>query len=69
MSDDKQIIDLNEALEKLADLDPSKAELVKFRYFAGLTIQDAAQLLGISPATAKRWWVFARTWLYNEMKE
>jgi RNA polymerase sigma factor (sigma-70 family) len=52
-------------LERIATLDSQKAELVKLRYFAGLTIEEAAQILGISVATAKRWWVYARAWLYD----
>ena len=59
---------INDALEKLAALDQPKAELVKLRYFAGLTIEQAAQVLGISEATAKRWWSYARAWLYTEVK-
>jgi RNA polymerase sigma factor (TIGR02999 family) len=62
-SDD--ILALNEALEKLAKDHPKKAELVKLRYFAGLTIDQAAQILGISHATAERHWKFARAWLYE----
>ena len=58
----------NDALEKLAAEDTVKAELVKLRYFAGLTIEEAAQVLGISAPTAKRWWTYARAWLYREMQ-
>jgi RNA polymerase sigma factor (sigma-70 family) len=61
------LLALDEALEKLAGEDPVKAELVKLRYFAGLTVEQAGQVLGISRATADRYWAFARTWLYNEM--
>jgi RNA polymerase sigma factor (TIGR02999 family) len=64
---DDQLLAINEALDKFAALDPSKAELVKLRYFAGLTIQEAAGVLRISEATAKRWWVYARAWLYSEV--
>jgi RNA polymerase sigma factor (TIGR02999 family) len=62
----EELLALNEALEKFAAFDEPKAELVKLRYFAGLTIEEAAQLLGISRATAKRWWTYARAWLYQE---
>ena len=62
----EELLAVNEALEKFAAFDGPKAELVKLRYFAGLTIEEAAQLLGISPATAKRWWTYARAWLYQE---
>jgi DNA-directed RNA polymerase specialized sigma24 family protein len=47
--------------------DPRKAELVKFRYFVGLTIEQAAEVLNISAPTAKRDWTYARTWLYREI--
>ena len=59
---------MNEALEKLAALDKPKAELVKLRYFAGLTIEQAAETLGISAPTAKRHWTYARAWLYQEIQ-
>ncbi len=48
-------------------VDKAKAELVKLRYFVGLTIEEASEVLGISPATAKRHWTYARTWLYAEI--
>jgi RNA polymerase sigma factor (TIGR02999 family) len=59
------LIALDEALNKLAETDKEKAELVKLRYFAGLTIEQAAEVLGISPTTAKREWAYARAWLYR----
>jgi RNA polymerase sigma factor (TIGR02999 family) len=65
---DDQLLALNEALEKLVAHDSRKAELVKLRYFAGLTINEAAELLQISEPTAKRDWKYARAWLYNEIK-
>ena len=65
--DDQQLLAVNEALEKFAAVDPEKSELVKLRYFIGLTIEDAAKTLGISNATAKRWWAFARAWLHREL--
>ena len=55
---------LDEALDQLAREDPVKAELVKLRYFAGLSVQDAADALGISRATADRYWAYAKVWLY-----
>jgi RNA polymerase sigma factor (TIGR02999 family) len=61
------LIDLSAALDRLAAESPSKAELVKLRFFAGLTIEEAAQALDISPATAKRHWTFARAWLYDAL--
>jgi len=65
---DDQLLAVHEALDKLAAQDPRKAELVKLRYFAGLTIEEAALALGISEPTAKRWWTFVRTWLYQEIR-
>ena len=67
-TDDEVLLCVNEALEKLAKEAPDKAELVKLRYFAGLSIPVAAQTLGISEATAKRHWSYARAWLCAELK-
>ena len=64
-SDD--LLALDEALERFAKIDPNKVELVKLRYFAGLTLEEAGRLLGISPATADRHWAFARAWLFKEI--
>jgi len=61
----EDLIALDEALCKLASIDPAKAELVKLRYFAGLTLEQTADILGISPTTAKRHWTYARAWLYR----
>jgi RNA polymerase sigma factor (TIGR02999 family) len=58
------LVAVNEALEQFREHDPMKAELVKLRYFAGLSVQDAADVLGISRATADRYWRYAKTWLY-----
>jgi RNA polymerase sigma factor (TIGR02999 family) len=63
------LIDLDEALAKLTNQDKTKADLVKLRYFAGLTIQQAAQALDISHATAERYWDYARSWLHAEIKQ
>jgi RNA polymerase sigma factor (TIGR02999 family) len=65
VSDD--LLALDEALEKLAQQDSRKAEVVKLRYFAGLTMEQTAQMLGISLATANRWWNYARAWLHQEI--
>ena len=65
---DDRLLAIHEALERLAAHDALKAELVKLRYFVGLTIDQAAQVLGISEATAKRYWAYARAWLYREIK-
>ena len=64
---DDQLLALNEALDRFAVLEPQQAELVKLRYFVGFNIEEAAEVLGISEATAKRWWAYARVWLFNEI--
>lgn len=64
---DVDILDLNEALEKLAALDPVQARVVELRYFTGLNIDETAEALGISPATVKREWTVARAWLRREL--
>src|SRR3954462_15651902 len=62
-----ELLALDEALTRLAVADPRRAELVRLRYFAGLTLEQAAGLLGISRATADRHWAFARAWLFDAM--
>jgi RNA polymerase sigma factor (TIGR02999 family) len=62
-----ELIALNDALGKLAERDKAKAELIKLRFFAGLTIEQTAEILGISTATAKRYWTYARAWLIREI--
>jgi RNA polymerase sigma factor (TIGR02999 family) len=62
------LLALDQALGQLEIEDPAKAQLVKLRYFAGLSIQEAAAALGISPATAKRHWIYARSWLYGKLQ-
>lgn len=62
------VLALDEALTRLAREDPGKAELVKLRYFAGLSVEEAAEALGISRATAARHWDYARSWLYCELQ-
>jgi len=64
---DDQLLAVNEALNKLAAQDPIEAELVKMRYFVGLTVEEAAEVLDISPRTARNYWAHARTWLYHEI--
>jgi len=68
LADAEELLLVNEALDALAAHDPRKAELVKQKYFVGLTLEEAADVLGISPRTAKRDWAYARTWLFNEVK-
>jgi RNA polymerase sigma factor (TIGR02999 family) len=65
----EDLLALDEALDKLAREEPARAELVKLRFFAGLTMPEVAEALGISLATAERHWTYARTWLYAELKE
>jgi len=65
---DDELLAVNDALERLTVHDREKAELVKLRYFAGLTIAEAAQALNISEPTAKRWWTYARAWLFSDLK-
>lgn len=65
---DDQLLALNEALAKLATTDARKAELVKLRYFVGLTFEEAAEVLGIAVPTAKQWWAYARAWLVVEIR-
>lgn len=62
------ILALHAALEKLATIDPVKVRLVELRYFAGLTSDQAAEILGISPSTADRHWTYARAWLRRELR-
>jgi hypothetical protein len=63
------LLSLDEALTALAQKEPVKAELVKLRYFAGLSLEEAAACLEISPATAKRYWAVARAWLYSALSD
>jgi len=68
-SDDAHVLAVNDALEGFALAEPRKAELVKLRYFAGLTLPEAAQAMGISLATAERWWAYARACLSKSLLE
>jgi RNA polymerase sigma-70 factor (ECF subfamily) len=61
------VVRLDEALTALAALAPEKARVVELRYFAGLSIQETAEVMEISPATVKRHWTFARAWLYRDL--
>jgi RNA polymerase sigma factor (TIGR02999 family) len=63
-----EILDLDEALEKLATEDPLCADLVKLRFFAGLTLEESARTLDIPRRSADRYWAFARSWLYDELR-
>jgi RNA polymerase sigma factor (TIGR02999 family) len=64
----EDLLALDEALTRLATADPAKAALVKLRYFAGLSIEESARALGISSATAKRHWAYARAWLFHQIE-
>lgn len=65
----ENLIALDEALTKLAEEEPVAADLVKIRYFAGLTLRQAGEILGISRRTADRYWAYARAWLYQEITQ
>jgi len=65
---DEQLLAMNEAVEKLAGVDPRKARLVDLKYFVGMTFEEAAEVLGIAVPTAKQWWAYARAWLRVEME-
>jgi RNA polymerase sigma factor (TIGR02999 family) len=67
--DGDQVLLVNDALAKLAEESPEKADLVKLRYFAGMSIQEAAAALGISRATADRYWSYAKVFLYCQMED
>jgi RNA polymerase sigma factor (sigma-70 family) len=64
---DDELLLVNDALEALVAHDARKAELVKLKYFGGLTLEEAADTLGVSHRTAKRDWAYARAWLFNEV--
>lgn len=64
----QEIIDLDDALKRLAVEDKTKADLVELRFFAGMTLREAADFLGISIATADRYWAYARAWLFDELR-
>ena len=65
---DDELLAVSDALEKFATRDQQKAELVKLRYFVGLTTEEAAEVLGVSVPTADRWWNFSRAWLFEEIE-
>src|SRR5262249_4930273 len=65
-ADDPSLLPLNDALEKYTTIDPRKADLVKLRYFVGMSFEEAAAALGIAVPTAKQWWAYSRAWLRVE---
>ncbi len=66
---DEQLMAVHEALDRLAKDHPLQAEVVKLRYFVGMTNEETAEVLGVSVATVKNYWTFARTWIFNEIKK
>jgi RNA polymerase sigma factor (TIGR02999 family) len=64
----EDLLGLDEALRELEAQDPVKARLVKLRFFAGVSLEDAARMLEVSPATAKRYWIYSRSWLYGKLR-
>ncbi|TMB25798.1 MAG: sigma-70 family RNA polymerase sigma factor, partial [Deltaproteobacteria bacterium] len=64
-----EVIAVDEALSRLAALDPRKSQIVELRYFGGLSVEESAELLGLSSRTIKREWRWARAWLYRELGE
>jgi RNA polymerase sigma factor (TIGR02999 family) len=69
IEDDERLLAVDDALERFAAIQPRKAELVKLRYFTGMTFEEAASVLGIAVPTAKEWWAYARAWLAVEMQQ
>jgi RNA polymerase sigma factor (TIGR02999 family) len=66
---DDQLVAVHEALAKFSIEEPRKAELVKLRYFGGLTLEEAADALDLPAGTAKRWWTYARAWFFREINQ
>jgi RNA polymerase sigma factor (TIGR02999 family) len=67
-AEEETLIRVNEALDTLAEEDPKSAELVKLRFFAGMSVEEAALAMGVTDRTARRYWRFARIWLYERMR-
>ena len=66
---DDELLAVNDALDRFSEHAPQKAELVKLRYFAGMGLKEAGQVLGISEPTAVRWWTYSKTWLYQAIQK
>ena len=64
---DVEILSLNDALTRLTELDPQQGRIVELRFFTGLSIEETAEVVGVSPATVKREWASARAWLFREI--
>ena len=67
-AEDEQLLAVHEVLNNLAKTHPAQAEVVKLRYFVGMTNEETAEALGVSVATVKNYWTFARTWIFNQIK-
>lgn len=67
-AEDDQLLAVNDALEKFAQENPLQAQVVKLRYFGGMTIEETAQAMGLSVSTVKSYWVFARAWLFDAIR-
>ena len=67
-ADSETLLLIEEAMERLAAADPIKAKLVELRFFTGLSLEEAAQVLGVSTPTAKRYWAYARAWLFEDIE-
>jgi RNA polymerase sigma factor (TIGR02999 family) len=68
-AEDVNLVALDEALNRLAEIDVQQSRIIELRYFAGLTIEETAEVLDISPATVKREWAMARAWLHRELQQ
>ena len=67
--DDEQLLAVNDALEKFASTHPAQAKVVNLRYFAGMTSEEIAGMMGISVSTVKNYWIYAKAWLFNEINQ
>ena len=65
---ENSILEISDALERFETIDPQKAELVRLRYFFGLSFEESAETMGVSLSTVKRWWAYARSWLHREIE-
>jgi RNA polymerase sigma factor (TIGR02999 family) len=68
-TNDDEILEIDEALDKLAQQNSAEADLVKLRYFVGMTLEEAAKAMNISPRTADNYWAHAKAWLFNEIRK
>ena len=66
---DVDLVALDQALSRLWAVDEPKGRMVELRFFGGLTVEETAEVMGVSPATVKRMWTFAKAWLYRELQE